>query len=133
MSSSVAQHPVLWLLAAVLLGMTVEWILEMFYVRQRPFDAESRARKRSEELDSERFAHGRTLTDLKGRLAELDTAQKGRTLAESLLQGARAKLSSVESGWSAVTEARHRAESELSGLRGRLDSAIAETTELRGC
>ena len=44
-----------------------------------------------EELDSERFHHGRTQAELKARAAELDTAQKGRTLAESLLTAARGK------------------------------------------
>lgn len=111
MTDSIAQHPILWLLAAFLAGALAEWILEMFVLRQRLFEAEDRARRRSEELDSERFHHGRTQADLRVRLGELDAAVKGRSLAESLLQAARAKLTT--------------AETEAASARATCESALA--------
>lgn len=129
MSSSVVQHPILWLIASFLAGMAVEWILEIFYFRQRLFDAEARARRRGEELDSERFHHGRTQAEVKARTAELDTAQKGRTLAESLLTAARGKLATAESELTAAATERARLETELSRLHREVSSLRAEVTQ----
>ena len=129
MSSSVVQHPVLWLIASLLAGMTVEWVLEIFYFRQRLFDAEARARRRGEELDSERFHHGRTQAELKARAAELDTAQKGRTLAESLLTAARGKLASAESELTATAAERLRLTSHDCLRLGIIDHTVQEPGE----
>ncbi|MEN9675850.1 MAG: hypothetical protein RIS76_1746, partial [Verrucomicrobiota bacterium] len=131
MSSSVAQHPLLWLTAALLLGVSVEWVLEMFFFRQRLFDAESRARKRSEELDSERFVHNRTQAELKNRAVEFESAQKGRTLAEALLLATRGKLSAAETELHSLTAECARRESEVSGLRRQIETAQAEIAERR--
>ncbi len=76
MTPPVLQHAWLWLLALFLTGFLVHWVLELFFFRQRLFDAESRLRRRGEELDSERFAHGRTSVELKSRLEALHAAQR---------------------------------------------------------
>ncbi|MBL9176313.1 MAG: hypothetical protein JNL10_22410 [Verrucomicrobiales bacterium] len=128
MSSSVNQHPILWLIAAFLAGMMVEWILEIFYFRQRLFDSEARARRRGEELDSERFHHGRTQAELKTRTGELDTAQKGRTLAESLLTAARGKLAVAEAELVAAAAERTRLEGEVSRQQREITSLRDDVT-----
>ncbi len=76
MTPPVLQHAWLWLLALFLTGFLSHWVLELFFFRQRLFDAESRLRRRGEELDSERFAHGRTSVESKARLDALQGAQR---------------------------------------------------------
>lgn len=122
MNTTVAQHPYLWLLLAFLLGFAVEWLLEVFYFRRPLADARIAARRRGEELDSERFAHGRTQADLKARLAELDTAQKGRTLAESLLAAARTKLTAAEAQVAESLAQRNTLEQEIATATRRAEA-----------
>lgn len=96
MNTLVAQHPWLCLAAVFLLGITFKYLLDVFFLRQRLFDAEAAVQRRGQELDSERYAHGRTSAELKAKLAELDATQKARTLSESLLAGSRAKQAETQ-------------------------------------
>lgn len=83
MTALVTHHPWLSLLAALLLGMTVEWVLEFLFVRRRMFDLERQLNERERDYTELRHSHGRTLNDLKNKLTELDAVQKARVLAET--------------------------------------------------
>ena len=83
MAALVTHHPWLSLLAALLLGMTVEWVLEFLFVRRRMFDLERQLNERERDYTELRHSHGRTLNDLKNKLTELDAVQKARVLAET--------------------------------------------------
>ena len=61
MNTLVAQHPLLCLLATFLLGFTVKFLLDIYLLRERLSDAEAAVRRRGEELDSERYVHGRSI------------------------------------------------------------------------
>ncbi|MFM7099593.1 MAG: hypothetical protein ACKO3N_00295, partial [Verrucomicrobiota bacterium] len=83
MSSLIAQHPWASLLAALLLGLLLEWVLELFFLRRRQFDLERRLNERERDYTELRHEHGRALTDLKNRLTELDATQKAKLLVEN--------------------------------------------------
>lgn len=104
MNSFVAHHPLPALLAALLLGMILKWVLDLFLLRERLFRLERDLTRRDREIADLRHEHGRVLTDLKNRLTELDATQKSKavlatTLAarESDLAAARVRLAEVES------------------------------------
>ena len=126
MSTLVAQHPWLILSAVFLLGYTVKYLLDIFFLRQRLFDAEAAVERRGKDLDSERYAHGRTQAELKGRLAELDTTQKARTLAESLLGALKAKHAETEAALAAAGDQASGLTRELTATRTRLEAAQNE-------
>lgn len=83
MSSLIVQHPWASLLAALLLGLLLEWVLELFFLRRRQFDLERRLNERERDYTELRHEHGRALTDLKNRLTELDATQKAKLLVEN--------------------------------------------------
>ena len=72
----VAQHPWLWLLCALLAGFLLHWLLDLFVLRRHWLDMENRLRRRSEDFDSERYAHSRTQAELKARTAEVEASRK---------------------------------------------------------
>jgi len=137
MIQSVAQHPVIWLLIALLVGVFLEWVLEVWYFRRPLADARDAARRRSEELDSERFAHGRCQVELKGKLSELETSEKSRAVSESLLTAARSKLSTLEAQHAELESRRlvlegvvSTSEAEISSLRLERESLLSEILDL---
>jgi chromosome segregation ATPase len=132
MIQSVAQHLVVWLLIALLVGVFLEWVLEVWYFRRPLADARDAARRRGEELDSERFAHGRCQAELKGKLAELDASEKGRAVSESLLTAARSKLSTLETQHAELESRRLVLEGTLSTSEAEVASLHREKTSLSG-
>ncbi len=126
MSTLVAQHPWLTLSAVFLLGYTVKYLLDLFFLRQRLFDAEAAVERRGKDLDSERYAHGRTQAELKGKLAELDIAQKARSLTESLLAVLKAKHADAEAALAAAGEQASGLTQELTATRTSLEAAQGE-------
>ena len=126
MSTIVAQHPWLTLSAVFLLGFTVKYLLDIFFLRQRLFDAEAAVERRGKDLDSERYAHGRTQAELKAKLVELDTAQKARSLTESLLAVLKTKHADTEATLTATTDQAAGLTQELAATQARLDDSQSE-------
>ena len=125
----VAAHPWLSLLAAFLAGYTVKWLLELFVLRERLFSAEARAKRRGEELDSERFAHGRSQTELKARTAEVEALRTSRDAADTAVQSLRSKQSALEADLSTARERLDQLDLEATAVRGARDSAESEARE----
>ena len=131
MTSLVSQHPWLWLVATYLSGFLTHWLIELFFLRQRLFEAESKLRRRNEELDSERFSHGRTTAESKARLEQLTAAQREianltRARDEARVQGVETEklLASTRVG---MTEL----ESRLAFQERELETKTAELESLR--
>lgn len=126
MISLVFQHSWLWLwlVASLLTGFLSHWLLELFFFRQRMFDLESRLRRRGEELDSEKFAHGRTATELRGRTEALATSQKENAELLRLRNEARLR---------AEQEARdfQAARTKMDGLQDLIRNQAAELVQLK--
>lgn len=126
MNTLVAQHPLLCLLATFLLGFTVKFLLDIYLLRERLSDAEAAVRRRGEELDSERYVHGRTQVDLKSRSAELAAAQKSGALLAAQAAALMARLADTETDLAKVGEARTTLQRELGSTSAQLTSAVAE-------
>ena len=125
----VAAHPWLSLLAAFLAGYTVKWLLDLFVLRERLFTAEARAKRRGEELDSERFAHGRSQTELKARTAEVEVMRTSRDAADAAVHSLRSKQTVLEAALSTARERHHRLEQEGTAAGLARDSAESEARE----
>ncbi len=131
MSTLIAQHPLLWLMAAFLSGLLVKWLLDVFFLREERARLESTVRKTKEELESERFGHNRLQGEFKTRMAELDQAQKGRTLAESLLTATKARLAETETVVATARQQKAQVDAALTETQRQLDGARTEAGELR--
>lgn len=128
MNFLIAQHTWLWLIVALLTGFLAHWALELFFLRHRMFDAEARLRRRSEELDSERFAHGRTAAELKSRLDALNAVQRQLT---ELVRERDEWVNLRNQKDAAYAEARQELESISAKLKVRSDE-LREVTEQWG-
>ncbi len=126
MNTLVAQHPLLCLLATFLLGFTVKFLLDIYLLRERLFDAEAAVRRRGEELDSERYVHGRTQADLKNRSAELAAAQNSGALLTAQAAALKARLADTETELARVAGARMALGHELASTSAQLTVAVAE-------
>ena len=131
MTSLVSQHPWLWLVATYLSGFLTHWLIELFFLRHRLFEAESKLRRRNEELDSERFSHGRTTAESKARLEQLTAAQREianltRARDEARVQGVETEklLASTRVGMMEL-------ESRLAFQERELETKTAELESLR--
>lgn len=145
MTSLVSQHPWLWLMATYLSGFLTHWLIELFFLRQRLFDAESKLRRRNEELDSERFSHGRTTAESKARLEQLTAAQREianlirdrdearvlRAETEKLLGDTRAGKTDLENRLALQERECENRTAELEGLRRQLEDSIRTRDEAR--
>lgn len=125
MITLIAEHPALSVLAAFLLGYTIKWLLDLFVLRERLFTAEARAKRRGEELDSERFAHSRVQNDLKTRTTECETHRKARELAETANATLRTQLA-------ALTAEAKQAKVRIAGLEEELTAAWMARTGAEG-
>jgi predicted flap endonuclease-1-like 5' DNA nuclease len=111
-------HPWLWLFSALLVGFIAHWLLDLFALRDHWRQLETRLRRKTEEHDSERYAHGRTLADLKARTAELEAARKAVAQSEALASG----LAAARDDAAAAVAASAR---EIEALRAARDAANA--------
>ncbi len=145
MTSLVSQHPWLWLVATYLSGFLTHWLIELFFLRQRLFDAESKLRRRNEELDSERFSHGRTTAESKARLEQLTAAQREianltrardealfqSAQSEKMLSEARAGTTELESRLAFQERELETRTAELAGIRRQLEESARSREEAR--
>ncbi len=104
-------------------GFGLNWLLQVFYLRRRLFELESRVRRNREELDSERFAHGRSAAELRAKISELELlGQKYRKSDEALSE---AKSALIEIG-----NAKKLIEDQLEGLVRERDAESANLQRL---
>lgn len=109
-----------WLvpIAFLLGGMTLKWILDIFFLRHAYRDNEFKLNVREAEFTTLKHEHSQALNDLKNKLTELDATSKTKALVEGNL----AKLNS-----NLVSLRTHvlRTEEELTASRSR-ESELAE-------
>ncbi len=132
MTALVTHHPWLSLLAALLLGMTVEWVLEFLFVRRRMFDLERQLNERERDYTELRHSHGRTLNDLKNKLTELDAVQKARVLAETSAAARDREMATLRTDAEGHARRLADAEAARAGAEARLDEARAALAEAVG-
>lgn len=135
-----------WLTSIALLlgGMTLKWVLDIFFLRQVYRDNEQKLNVREAEFTTLKHEHSQALTDLKNKLTELDATTKAKALAEgnlaklnSNLIALRSHLLRVEEELTAsgnqVAELAERVatrDRELQTAAARLESLQADAREL---
>jgi chromosome segregation ATPase len=144
MNSVIGHNPWVSLLAAVLFGMVVKWVMDLFFLRSEVFGLRRRVSDRERDLTDLRHEHGRSLQELKNRLTELDATSKAKAQALAGLAAREAELVAFRERVSTlsaqVTVAEARAEKlgsdvvlhqeSLDELRSRLVRTDAELGEL---
>lgn len=147
MNSVIGQHPWVSVLAAVLLGMVVKWVLDLFFLRSEVFGLRRRLSDRERDLTDLRHEHGRSLQELKNRLTELDATSKAKSVALAGLAARETELAALRE--QVVTLSQHSIESDtrvaslrleitqhqqsLAGLRSRMASQEETLMDLGGC
>ncbi len=133
----------LQMLAYLVGGMTLKWLLDLFFLRAHLARLERQASTREAEYIALKHDHSRALTELRNKLTELDATTKAKTLAEgnlakrdSDLTALRSHLTLIESGLEAgriqETNLRDRLkirDAELATVARTLERAQAESRE----
>ena len=98
--------------AYLLGGMTLKWVLDIFFLRHVYRDNEHKLNVREAEYTALKHEHSQALTDLKNKLTELDATSKSKALAEG-------NLSKINSNLVALRTHVLRVEEDLAHGRNR--------------
>jgi len=134
-----------WLssIAFLLGGMTLKWVLDLFFLRHAYRDNEHKLNVREAEFTALKHEHSQALTDLKNKLTELDATSKAKALAEGNLAKLNSNLVSLRTHVlrteEELTASRHRdsdlteriatRDRELQSAAARLESLQSESQE----
>ena len=137
------------LVAALLGGMIIKWLLDLFFLRRALFETQEALLTRERQITDLRHELNRSVETLKNRTTELDATVKSKTAAEGLaaqrLADHRAACDRLESEIEALKRARSdeatttsRLRDEIQGLLGHVSverserrSAESEILELK--
>ncbi len=130
MNAVIAQHPWASVVCAMLAGMMVKWLLDLFFLRSELFGLRRRLSDRERDLTDLRHEHGRSLQELRNRLTELDATAKSKVAALAALAERDAELAAARQSGQLL-----RAESETAVGRAsvlttevdRLQRALSES------
>lgn len=131
MNSVIGQHPWVSLLAAVLFGMVVKWVLDLFFLRSEVFGLRRRLSDRERDLTDLRHEHGRSLQELKNRLTELDATSKAKTVALAGLAAREAELAALRERAGTLSQQATEAETRIASLRSEIVLLEQSLTGLR--
>ncbi len=123
MVAYVLNHPRASLVAALLIGMLLEWLLELFFLRRRLFDLEHELGHRERDVAALRHEQARSLTELRNKLTELDSTQKAKLALEHQMEVRERELAQAREGL-------HRAEQSQQAERARAATAEARWHEV---
>lgn len=128
------QNWMLWLVVAFLVGMLVEWLLEIFFFRRRIFEriASLEATVRTRETDlNECTARGEKLqADLRTRDAELAQLRANVENLTANLSAARANVQTLEGERNTLHAKVQTRDAELAQLRDELNAARTQNQSL---
>lgn len=112
-----------WLtpLAYLLGGMTLKWVLDLFFLRHVYRDNEHKLNVREAEFTTLKHEHTQALTDLKNKLTELDATSKAKLLVEG-------SLAKVNSNLVALRTHVLRLEEDLGAARSREAELVERVT-----
>ncbi len=127
MNSVIGQHPWVSLLAAMLAGMVVKWLLDVFFLRSEMFGLRRRLTDRERDLTDLRHEHGRSLQELKNRLTELDATAKAKAVALSSLAAREGELAGLRERERSLSEQVQVADARVSTLASEL-AALEQTS-----
>ena len=120
MTNAFLQHPGLSLIGAILVGMMIEWVLEMFFFRGRLIQAEEASRKGLRDLEQSKFQIGRLTEDLRSKSDVLEASQRAKQAAETLSQNQKSRVTEVESNLSRIDQELSQARSQAAEFQAEL-------------
>ncbi|MDL1898025.1 hypothetical protein FBQ82_17355, partial [Anaerolineae bacterium CFX7] len=134
--------PWLVILAALLLGMLIMWLLELFFLRRNLkselANLDASLKQRDADLQSARSSLEQTEAALNGKTADLTSALNGRAAAETQIADLKTQLSKNSADLDATRQARQQLETtlntraaEAADLRAKLNTLSGERDELR--
>ena len=116
------QNFLIWLAAVFLLGLVVEWVLEMFVLRKRLFlqiqDLTATLTRREGELSAAQDHVDKSQADLNASIAALARLKKQ-------VEGAQEQVAELLARLNATANAQAAAEQEVQALRAQLGRAQA--------
>lgn len=110
------------LVAVFLGGMTVKWLLDLFFLRRAMFETQEALLTRERQITDLRHELNRSVEALKNRTTELDATVRSKAAAEALAAGTAAELA----------ETTGRKETEVLALQQALESERSAAACLRG-
>ncbi len=142
MEQLMTQAPWLVILAAILFGMLIMWLLELFFLRRNIkselANLDVSLKQRDVELQDVRANLEQTQTALDGKTADLTSALNGRAAAETQIADLKTQLSKSNADLDATRQTRQRLETtlntrsaEATDLRAKLNTLSGERDELR--
>lgn len=142
MEQLMTQAPWLVILAALLLGMLIMWLLELFFLRRNLkselANLDASLKQRDADLQSARSSLEQTEAALNGKTADLTSALNGRAAAETQIADLKTQLSKNSADLDATRQARQQLETtlntraaEAADLRAKLNTLSGERDELR--
>lgn len=142
MQTLFTEYPWLVLLAAVLVGMLIMWLLEMFILRRRVkrnlTDLEGLLKQRDAELVTAQTALTQSSADLQAKGDELQSALNARAAADKQLADTRAQLARSSNDLDAALKMRQQLETTLNARtaeaneqRAKLAALTTESNEQR--
>lgn len=113
-----------WLasLAYLLGGMTLKWVLDLFFLRHVFRENEQRLSAREAEYTALKHEHSQALTELKNKLTELEATSRAKSLAE-------ASLANLNSSQAALRAHALRVEEDLAAARVRETELLSRISE----
>lgn len=141
MDQLLAQYPWLVILAAVLVGMLIMWLLELFILRRNIKsnlnELDASLKQRDAELQTARTSLDQTEAALKTKSNELTGALNGRAAAETQIADLKTQLAKNTADLDATRQARQQLETtlntrtaEANDLRAKFTALTAERDEL---
>ncbi|MCG3142059.1 MAG: Chromosome partition protein Smc [Anaerolineae bacterium] len=142
MEQLMTQAPWLVILAALLLGMLIMWLLELFFLRRNLkselTNLDASLKQRDADLQSARSSLEQTEAALNGKTADLTSALNGRAAAETQIADLKTQLTKSNADLDATRQTRQQLETtlntraaEATDLRVKLNALSGERDELR--
>lgn len=124
MTDFIAHHPWASMALAFLLGMLLEWLLEMFFLRRSLFDMEHELGQRERDVAALRHEQARTLTELRNKLTELDATQRSLQQAEQDGKADHRKIATQDRLIADLRQEMLQRDSRIAKLEARLAEAV---------
>ncbi len=134
MQQLLTDYPWLVLLAAVLVGMLIMWLLEMFILRRSVksnlTELEESLKQRDAELQTAQMTLTQSNQDLKAKGDELQSALAARAASDKQLADARAQLAKSNGDLDAALKMRQQLETTLNARTGEVNDQRAKLAAL---
>lgn len=136
MEQLIAQYPWLVIIAAILLGMLIMWLLEMFFLRRsiknNLTELEGSLKQRDEELQTAHNTLMQSNAELKSKGTELQNAQTALSASDNQLADVKTQLTKSNADLDTAIKTRQQLEATLNTRTGELADLRTKFNALSG-